>query len=33
LVQVTIDDDAHSIVVPGGQTWCIDSYAFDAVVQ
>ncbi len=33
LVEVTLDGDYHATVVPGGETWCIDSFAFDAVVQ
>ena len=30
LVEVTIDETYHSTPVTGGETWCVDSYSFDA---
>ncbi|MFO0748407.1 MAG: hypothetical protein U1F43_22495 [Myxococcota bacterium] len=33
LAEVTLDDDFNSTLVEGGETWCLDGYAFDAVVQ
>lgn len=33
LYEATIDENDVSTLVPGGETWCIDSFAFDAVIQ
>ena len=33
LQEVTLDAASNSTVVPNGQTWCLDDYAFEATVQ
>lgn len=33
LVEVTVASDFTSTLVAGGQTWCLDSYDFDATIQ
>ncbi len=33
LHEVTLDAQSNSTLVPDGQTWCIDDYAFDATIQ
>jgi hypothetical protein len=32
-VEVEINDDFESTPVEGGQTWCVDAYAFDAALE
>jgi len=33
LTEITYDGDYHSTPVPGGDTWCIDSYDLDVTLQ
>ncbi len=33
LIEITYDGDYHSTPVPGGDTWCIDSYDLDVTLQ
>ena len=33
LYEVTIDDQNNSTLVTDGETWCLDSYSFDATIQ